>query len=123
MRKTALITGACVNTGVAIVQKFASEGYDIIFTGRNQATVSEMEKSYRTQYPNVNISGYALHSLSDDGSVNEQGVNELFEKLEQNNVTIQVLVLNAADQGLNMKKVLYQGSLIQPFCLLLHQIL
>lgn len=34
-RKTALVTGACINTGVAIVEKFASEGYNVIFTGRN----------------------------------------------------------------------------------------
>ena len=103
MKKTALITGACVNTGVAIVQKFASEGYDIIFTGRSPNTVSETENTYRAQYPNVKISGYALHSLKEDGSVNEQGVAELFEKLDQDKVSIDVLVLNAADQGLNMK--------------------
>lgn len=103
MKKTALITGACVNTGVAIVQKFAAEGYDIIFTGRSQATVSEMEKRYRAQHPDVHVCGYALHSLNEDGSVNEQAVTELFEKLDRNNVSIQVLVLNAADQGLNMK--------------------
>ena len=102
MRKTVLITGACVNTGVAIVQKFAAEGYDVVFTGRSQATVSEMEKSYRAQYPDVHIRGYALHSLNEDGSVNEQAVEELFEKLDQDNIFIQVLVLNAADQGLNM---------------------
>lgn len=103
MRKTALITGACVNTGVAIVQKFASEGYDVIFTGRIQDTVSEMENNYKKQYPNVQISGYALHSLNEDGDVNEQGVIKLFEKLDQDKITIDVLVLNAADQGLNMK--------------------
>ena len=103
MRKTALITGACVNTGVAIVQKFASEGYDIIFTGRSKETVAEMEISYQSQYPNVRIRGYALHSLNNDGSVNELGVNDLFNKLDQENISIQVLVLNAADQGLNMK--------------------
>ena len=28
MKKTVLVTGACVNTGVAIVEKLASEGYD-----------------------------------------------------------------------------------------------
>lgn len=103
MKKTVLITGACVNTGVAIVQKFAAEGYNVIFTGRSQSTVLEMEKAYRSQYPNVHISGYALHSLAEDESVNEQAVTELFNKLDRDNVSIQVLVLNAADQGLNMK--------------------
>ena len=103
MMKTVLVTGACINTGVAIVEKFAAEGYNIVFTGRNQLTVSEMEKAYRTQFPEVQITGYALHSLNEDGSVNEPDVNELFAASDQNNVSIQVLVLNAADQGLNMK--------------------
>lgn len=103
MRKSALITGACVNTGVAIVQKFASEGYNIVFTGRSQETVSDVEKKYQSQFPDVQICGYALHSLNEDGSVNERAVTELFAHLDQNNISIQVLVLNAADQGLNMK--------------------
>ena len=30
-----LVTGATVNTGVAIVEKFASEGKNVVFTGRN----------------------------------------------------------------------------------------
>lgn len=33
--KTVLITGACINTGVAITEKFASEGWEIVFTGRS----------------------------------------------------------------------------------------
>ncbi len=103
MKKTALITGACVNTGVAIVQKFADEGYDVIFTGRSKEMVAEMEKTYQAQYPNVRITGYSLHSLNEDGSVNEQGVIDLFSNLDKENISIQVLVLNAADQGLNMK--------------------
>ena len=39
MKKTALITGACINTGVAIVEKFASEGWDVVFTGRSPEKV------------------------------------------------------------------------------------
>ena len=31
---TVLVTGACINTGVDIVEKFASEGWDVVFTGR-----------------------------------------------------------------------------------------
>ena len=32
--KNVLITGACINTGVAIVEKFAAEGWNVVFTGR-----------------------------------------------------------------------------------------
>ena len=35
MKKAVLVTGACINTGVAIVEKFAKEGYNVIFTGRS----------------------------------------------------------------------------------------
>ena len=47
MRKTVLVTGACINTGVDIVEKFASEGYNIVFTGRNPEKVNAAEKSYK----------------------------------------------------------------------------
>ena len=47
MKKTALVTGACINTGVAIVEKFASEGWNVVFTGRNVETVHAKEKEYR----------------------------------------------------------------------------
>ena len=51
--KTVLVTGACINTGVAIVEKFASEGYNVVFTGRNEQTVAEKEEAYRAAYPDV----------------------------------------------------------------------
>lgn len=43
-RKTVLVTGACINTGVAIVKKFAGEGYNVVFTGRNSEKVHAKEK-------------------------------------------------------------------------------
>ena len=46
-KKTALITGACINTGVAIVEKFAAEGYNVIFTGRSAEKVADKEAEYR----------------------------------------------------------------------------
>ena len=41
--KTVLITGACINTGVAIVERFAKEGYRVVFTGSSSEKVSEAE--------------------------------------------------------------------------------
>ena len=52
--KIALITGACINTGVAIVEKFASEGYDVVFTGRDVAKVETALQGYQAKYPDVN---------------------------------------------------------------------
>ena len=62
-RKNVLITGACINTGVAIVEKFASEGYDVVFTGRNIEKVHEAEKKYREKFKNVQIYVYHIDSL------------------------------------------------------------
>ena len=55
--KTALITGACINTGVAIVERFAAEGYNVVFTGRNAEKVHAKEAEYREKFPNVQIIG------------------------------------------------------------------
>ena len=44
MKRTVLITGACINTGVDIVEKFASESWNVIFTGRNIEKVALCEK-------------------------------------------------------------------------------
>lgn len=102
-KKTALVTGACINTGVAIVEKFASEGYNVIFTGRDKDRVEKAEKQYRTKFPNVEIDGYVLNSLVDEKTVDEKAIDELFSDLDKKGVFIKSLVLNGADQGLKMK--------------------
>ena len=103
MKKTALVTGACINTGVAIVEKFASEGYDVVFTGRDTAKVEAALKSYQAKFPDVKFSGYAIDSLLDERTVDEQAVIDLFADLDKKGVFIETLVCNAADQGLGMK--------------------
>lgn len=101
--KTVLITGACINTGVAIVEKFASEGYDVVFTGRNAEKVRDIEKIYRSKFPSVKIQGYTLDSLIDERTVDEESVKKMFNDLDADEIFIETLVLNAADQGLGMK--------------------
>ena len=100
--KNVLITGACINTGVAIVEKFAAEGYRVVFTGRDAARVADAEKSYREKFPEAEILGYAIDSLIDERTVNEAAVDALFAWLDEKGIVIDVLVLNAADQGLGM---------------------
>lgn len=103
MRKTALITGACINTGVAIVEKFAAEGYDVVFTGRSEEKVRAAEAAYREKFPEVKILGYAIDSLIDPTTVDEKAVSDLFADLDAKGIFVETLVLNAADQGLGMK--------------------
>ena len=101
--KTALITGACINTGVAIVEKFASEGWNVIFTGRKKESVEAAEKSYREKFPDVRIYGYAIDSLIDPRTVDEKGVEDLFAFADSLGLVADTLVLNAADQGLGIE--------------------
>ena len=103
MKKTALITGACINTGVHIVEKFASKGYNVVFTGRSMEKVHAAERAYREKFPNVQIIGYHMDSLLDDRTVDEESVEKMFADLDAKGIFVETLVLNAADQGLGMK--------------------
>ncbi|MEE1225011.1 MAG: SDR family oxidoreductase [Clostridia bacterium] len=100
--KTVLITGACINTGVAIVEKFASEGYNVIFTGRDAEKVKAAQKSYREKFGDVTIVGYQIDSLIDERTVNEKAVEEMFDDIDKQGLFVETLVLNAADQGLGI---------------------
>ena len=72
--KTALITGACINTGVAIVEKFASNGYDIIFTGRNPDKVLARQKEYQEKFPDepVKVTYRITDSVAAEKVLNEK---------------------------------------------------
>ena len=102
-KKTALVTGACINTGVAIVERLAREGYNVFFTGRSEASVREKEREYRERFPDVEIVGYVLNSLLDEITVDERAVEEMFSDIDSRGVFVETLVLNAADQGLSQK--------------------
>lgn len=101
--KTVLITGACINTGVAIVEKFASEEYNVIFTGRNAEKVHAKEKEYREKFPEVEILGYHIDSLLNEQTVDEASVEKMFADIDRREIFVETLVLNAADQGLGQK--------------------
>ena len=101
--KTVLITGACINTGVAIVEKFASENYNVIFTGRDKEKVLLKETQYKEKFPNVEIIGYTIDSLKDERTVDEKSAIEMFDFIDSKGLFVETLVLNAADQGLGQK--------------------
>ena len=101
--KYALITGACINTGVDIVEKFLSEGWGVVFTGRRQASVDEARASYLEKFPEATVIGYAIDSLLDERTVDEKSVDALFDYIDGQGIFIEALVLNAADQGLGIK--------------------
>jgi len=49
-RKTACITGATSGIGAAFAKKFASQGYDLIITGRRKEKIESVSKSLLGQY-------------------------------------------------------------------------
>lgn len=98
-----LVTGACINTGVAIVEKFLSEGRSVVFTGRDYETVKKCEEEYRRKFPNSNVIGWQINSLIDERTVDEAAVEKLFTELDNRDIFIETLVLNAADQGMDFK--------------------
>lgn len=97
--KWVFVTGACVNTGAAIVRKFASEGENAVFTGRDYCRVKAAEAAYVSEFPGVKIKGECLNALDENGSVDELAVKKLFERLDEEKIVITDLVLNAADLG------------------------
>ena len=103
MKKAVLVTGACINTGVAIVENFAAEGHNVVFTGRNEEKVRAAERAYREKFPEVEILGYTIDSLISPTTVDEKAVFDLFADLDAKGYFVEHLVLNAADQGLGMK--------------------
>ena len=100
--KTVLVTGACINTGVAIVEKFAQEGWNVVFTGRNKEKVHAKEKEYSEKFPKATFYGYHIDSLLDERTVDEQAVADMFKSLDEKGIFVETLVLNAADQGLGI---------------------
>ena len=101
--KTVIITGACINTGVAIVEKFASEGWNVVFTGRNCEKVHVAEKEYKLKFTSVKIIGYHIDSLLNETTVDEKSVEEMFAFLDKEGIFADTLVCNAADQGIGIK--------------------
>ena len=102
-KRTALVTGACINTGVAIVERFLEEGWRVVFTGRNCEKTKETEVKYKEKFADAEVIGYAIDSLLDERTVDEKSVDELFDELDRRNIFVDTLVLNAADQGLGIK--------------------
>ena len=101
--KTVFITGATVNTGYGVAQKFASEGWNVIITSRSQSGVDEAVAKLRAEYPTVEINGYGLELVLSDNTVNEARIAEIFTDLDAKGVFVDCLVLNAANLGIRQQ--------------------
>jgi hypothetical protein len=88
MPKLALITGATSGIGRACAERFASEGWDIIITGRRAALLEEFARLLQESYP------VKIKSLCFDVRVNNEVVRA-FNSLDDSWRAIDVLVNNA----------------------------
>lgn len=91
-----IITGATRNTGYAIAERFAAEGYDVCITGRNAKEAMEAATCLSNRFPKIKVAGIELE-LSDIDSIQAafKQFDGLFGELD-------VFVGNAAHLGVNM---------------------
>lgn len=88
MNKIVFITGATSGIGKACAEKFASENYDLILTGRRQERLEKLQIELREQYP------IKIHTLCFD--VQEKAkVFEQVNSLPAEWQHIQILINNA----------------------------
>jgi short-subunit dehydrogenase len=55
MKKLIVVTGGTKGIGKAIIQKFASENFDIATCARNRKDLKNLESELRDEYPNINF--------------------------------------------------------------------
>lgn len=101
--KTAFITGATVNTGYGIAEKFLSEGWRVIITSRNEDQLSEALKTLGEKYGAENASGYVTDVVRKDNTIDEDHLDFIFDDLDKKGINVDCLVLNAANLGIRQR--------------------
>jgi len=96
MRRVAIVTGATKNVGYGIVERFINEGYDVVVTSRSAAAAQSAAERLKTQCLQARTLGVGM----DPGSVPD--IRRAFAKIEQVMERIDVLVVNAANLGMDM---------------------
>ena len=86
-KPTALITGASSGIGYALAKRFAQEGYDLVIIARNEAALTALATECQTHTVSVLIIAKDLTQPA--------AVQEIYQSLEEKQITIDVLVNNA----------------------------
>ncbi len=101
--KTAFITGATVNTGLGIAEKFLSEGWRAIITSRKEEQLTEALGTLGEKYGKENVSGYVTDVVRADNTIDEEHLDFIFDDLDKKGITVDCLVLNAANLGIRQR--------------------
>lgn len=90
---TAFITGAVRNTGLAIAEKFASEGFNVAVSSRNLEDAVKVAKDISENY-GVHAEGYSL-DLTD-----VQDIRRVFAQIKSDFGELDTFVANSANLGI-----------------------
>lgn len=96
MNKSVFITGATVNTGLGIAEKFAKEGYNLFLGSRNAENAEKTAKELSEKY-GVFAKGYGMKIFD------EENVKTIFADIKNLGYSIDCLVLNAANLGIRQQ--------------------
>lgn len=97
MNKSVFITGAVVNTGFGIAEKFAKEGYTVFIGSRKLEGAEEAAKKITEKY-GVFSKGYKA-----DSSMSEEELKSTFDDMRAEGYLLDCLVLNAANLGIRQE--------------------
>lgn len=97
MKKSVFITGAVVNTGFGVAERFAKEGYAVFIGSRRQESADEAAKKITEKY-GVFSKGYRA-----DSTMSEAELKAIFDDMEQEGYLLDCLVLNAANLGIKQE--------------------
>lgn len=95
MNKVIFVTGATKNTGLAIAEKFAENGYDVALTSR-RTDDAQKTASYLSEKYGIKSVGYALDLQSVDS------IKDVFAEVRHDFGRLDVFVGNSANLGVDV---------------------
>ncbi len=96
--RVALITGSGTGIGKAIAKKFVENGASVIILGRRREPLEETSTILKEIISEKN-SGASVKIFSGVDVSEEKGINDMFESLKNDNVTVDYIVNNAGVSG------------------------
>lgn len=95
--KSVFITGATVNTGFGIAEKFAKEGYHVFIGSRSAESAATAATKISGKY-GVYAKGYKA-----DPTMSEEELKTIFDDMKREGYLLDCLVLNAANLGIRQE--------------------